>query len=171
MNTYISTPSNTAKLGVMHSNIQTAQRGPSLVGSEPTMHYSAHLWVSALAHYASQALWSSSFVCLFVCLQRFFYLKFYRNCRKTPRQHLSALEITINYLDILVKGHMRYNLKLKNQNYSPCKLLCSVPLFWTKHLCSRLITCYQLMYSIHNTKCFTQISEIKIHLTALAVKA
>ena len=31
-----STPSNTAKLGATHSNIQTAQRGPSLVGSEPT---------------------------------------------------------------------------------------------------------------------------------------
>ena len=35
--TYISTPGNTAKLGTAHSNIQTAQRGPSLVGSEPTM--------------------------------------------------------------------------------------------------------------------------------------
>ena len=28
----------TAKLGTAHSNIQTAQRGPSLVGSEPAMH-------------------------------------------------------------------------------------------------------------------------------------
>ena len=36
--TYMSTPGNTAKLGAKHSNIQTAQRGPSLVGSEPTMH-------------------------------------------------------------------------------------------------------------------------------------
>ena len=36
--TYMSTPGNTAKLGATHSNIQTAQRGPSLVGSEPTMH-------------------------------------------------------------------------------------------------------------------------------------
>ena len=36
--TYMSTPGNTAKLGTAHSNIQTAQRGPSLVGSEPTMH-------------------------------------------------------------------------------------------------------------------------------------
>ena len=36
--TDMSTPSNTAKLGTAHSNIQTAQRGPSLVGSEPTMH-------------------------------------------------------------------------------------------------------------------------------------
>ena len=35
---YMSTPGNTAKLGATHSNIQTAQRGPSLVGSEPTMH-------------------------------------------------------------------------------------------------------------------------------------
>ena len=35
---YMSTPGNTAKLGTAHSNIQTAQRGPSLVGSEPTMH-------------------------------------------------------------------------------------------------------------------------------------
>ena len=31
----MSTPGNTAKLGTVHSNIQTAQRGPSLVGSEP----------------------------------------------------------------------------------------------------------------------------------------
>ena len=37
--TYMSAPGNTAKLGTAHSNIQTAQRGPSLVGSEPTMHY------------------------------------------------------------------------------------------------------------------------------------
>ena len=36
--TYMSTPGNTAKLGSTDSNIQTAQRGPSLVGSEPTMH-------------------------------------------------------------------------------------------------------------------------------------
>ena len=33
---YMSTPGNTAKLGTAHSNIQTAQRGPSLVGSEPS---------------------------------------------------------------------------------------------------------------------------------------
>ena len=30
--TYMSTPGNTAKLGTAHSNIQTAQRGPSLPG-------------------------------------------------------------------------------------------------------------------------------------------
>ena len=36
--TYMSTPGNTAEQGTAHSNIQTAQRGPSLVGSEPTMH-------------------------------------------------------------------------------------------------------------------------------------
>ena len=36
--THMSNPGNTAKLGTAHSNIQTAQRGPSLVGSEPTMH-------------------------------------------------------------------------------------------------------------------------------------
>ena len=36
--TYMSTPGNTAKLGAILSNIQTAQRGPSLVGSEPTLH-------------------------------------------------------------------------------------------------------------------------------------
>ena len=36
--TYMSTPYNTAKLGATHSNIQTAQRGLSLIGSEPTMH-------------------------------------------------------------------------------------------------------------------------------------
>ena len=35
---YMSTPGNTAKLGTAHSNIQTAQRGPSVVGSEPAMH-------------------------------------------------------------------------------------------------------------------------------------
>ena len=39
---YMSTPGNTAKLGTAHSNIQTAQSVPSLVGSEPTMHESAH---------------------------------------------------------------------------------------------------------------------------------
>ena len=36
--TYMSTPGNTAKLEATHSNIQTAQSSPSLVGSEPTMH-------------------------------------------------------------------------------------------------------------------------------------
>ena len=36
--TYMSTPGNTAKLKAIHSNIQTAQSSPSLVGSEPTMH-------------------------------------------------------------------------------------------------------------------------------------
>ena len=36
--THMSTPGNTAKPRATHSNIQTAQRGPSLVGSEPTMH-------------------------------------------------------------------------------------------------------------------------------------
>ena len=36
--TYMGTPANTAKLATAHSNIQTAQRGPSLVGIEPTMH-------------------------------------------------------------------------------------------------------------------------------------
>ena len=35
--THMSTPGNTAKLGTAHSNIQTAQNNPSLVGSEPTM--------------------------------------------------------------------------------------------------------------------------------------
>ena len=39
MNTYMSTPGNTAKLGATQSNIQTAQSSPSvLVGSEATMH-------------------------------------------------------------------------------------------------------------------------------------
>ena len=46
--TYMSTPGNTAKLGATHSSIQTAQRGPSLVGSEPAMHKSVHNWVSTL---------------------------------------------------------------------------------------------------------------------------
>ena len=36
--THMSTPGNTAKLGTAHSNIQAAQRGLSLVGSELTMH-------------------------------------------------------------------------------------------------------------------------------------
>ena len=35
---HMSTPGNTVKLGAIHRSIQTAQRGPSLVGSEPTMH-------------------------------------------------------------------------------------------------------------------------------------
>ena len=37
MNTYMSAPGNTTKLGTAHSNIQTAQSRPTLVGSEPTM--------------------------------------------------------------------------------------------------------------------------------------
>ena len=41
--THMSTPGNTAKLGTAHSNIQTAQRGTSLVESEPAMHLSAYL--------------------------------------------------------------------------------------------------------------------------------
>ena len=32
----MSTPGNTAKLGIAHSNIQTAQSVPSLVGIEPS---------------------------------------------------------------------------------------------------------------------------------------
>ena len=36
--TYMSTPGNTAKLGAIHSNIQTAQSNPSLVGGKPKMH-------------------------------------------------------------------------------------------------------------------------------------
>ena len=36
--THMSTPCNTAKLGATHSNIQTAQSSPPLVGSETTMH-------------------------------------------------------------------------------------------------------------------------------------
>ena len=36
--THTSTPCDTAKLGTAHSNIQTAQSNPSLVGSEPTIH-------------------------------------------------------------------------------------------------------------------------------------
>ena len=51
--THMSTPGNTAKLGTAHSNIQTEQSNPSLVGSEPTMHWSAHYRVSTLTHYAS----------------------------------------------------------------------------------------------------------------------
>ena len=46
---HMSTPGNTAKLGTAHSNIQTAQRGPFLVGSEPAMHYSAYYQVSILS--------------------------------------------------------------------------------------------------------------------------
>ena len=53
--TYMSTPGNTAKPRAIHSNIQTGQRSPSMVGSEPTMHKSAHHWVSTLTHYVSQA--------------------------------------------------------------------------------------------------------------------
>ena len=36
--TCISTPGNTAKTRAIHSNTQTAQSNPSLVGCEPTMH-------------------------------------------------------------------------------------------------------------------------------------
>ena len=36
--THMSTPGNTAKLGTAHNNIQTAQRNPSLEGSENTLH-------------------------------------------------------------------------------------------------------------------------------------
>ena len=36
--THMSTTGNTAKLETRHSNIQTVQSNPSLVGSEPTMH-------------------------------------------------------------------------------------------------------------------------------------
>ena len=39
---YMNTPGNTTKLRTIHSNIQTAQSSPSLVGIEPTMHSSAH---------------------------------------------------------------------------------------------------------------------------------
>ena len=35
---YMSTPGNTAKLGIVNSNIQTAQSCPSLVGSKTIMH-------------------------------------------------------------------------------------------------------------------------------------
>ena len=52
---YTSTLGNTGKLGTARNNIQTAQSSPTLVGSEPTMLYSAHYRVTALAHYASQA--------------------------------------------------------------------------------------------------------------------
>ena len=37
MSTYMRTPGSTAKVGAIHSNIQTAQSSPSLVGSEPIM--------------------------------------------------------------------------------------------------------------------------------------
>ena len=38
MNTYISTPCNTAKLGTAaHSNNQTAESSPTLIGSESTI--------------------------------------------------------------------------------------------------------------------------------------
>ena len=45
----MSTPGNRANLGATHSNIQTAQRGPSLVGTDLF-----GKWVSTLTHYASQ---------------------------------------------------------------------------------------------------------------------
>ena len=40
----MSTPGNTAWVGVTHNNIQTAQRGPSLVGDGPTMPARHKLW-------------------------------------------------------------------------------------------------------------------------------
>ena len=45
--TYMSTPGNTAKPRAIHSNIQTAQSGPSLVGSEPQQCISQHTTESA----------------------------------------------------------------------------------------------------------------------------
>ena len=53
--THMSTPGNTAKLGTAHSNIQTAQRGPSLVGSEPAMHWSVGVKITL------PFLWGSGF--------------------------------------------------------------------------------------------------------------
>ena len=50
----MSAPGNTTKLGTALINIQTAESCLFLDGIEPTMHYSAYYWVSALSHYASQ---------------------------------------------------------------------------------------------------------------------
>ena len=72
--THMSTPGNTAKLGTAHSNIQTAQSSPSLVGSEPTLHLSAHHWVSTLTHYASQAcMYLSRFSVIFIDWKTIYY--------------------------------------------------------------------------------------------------
>ena len=57
---------NTAKLGTAHNNIQTAQSSPSLVGSEPTKHLSAHYWVSTLTHYTSQAYINNSSITIMI---------------------------------------------------------------------------------------------------------
>ena len=46
----MNTPSNTAKLGTALNNIQTAQRGPSLVGSELIQCISQHTTESAHLH-------------------------------------------------------------------------------------------------------------------------
>ena len=46
MNTYMST-----KLRAIHSNMQTAQSSPSLVGCVPTVHYTACYCVSTLTHF------------------------------------------------------------------------------------------------------------------------
>ena len=48
MNVHMSTPGNTARLGTVHSNIQTAQSCPYLDGIEPTMHIIQHNTESAL---------------------------------------------------------------------------------------------------------------------------
>ena len=45
----MSTPGNTSMLGTAHSNIQTAQSCPTLVGIEPSMYYYQHSTESA--HY------------------------------------------------------------------------------------------------------------------------
>ena len=66
--TYMSTPGNTAKLGATHSNIHTAQRGPSLVGSEPlvsillsqhSIHYASQVPRSHDISYVGPPLWGS----------------------------------------------------------------------------------------------------------------
>ena len=51
---YMSTLGSTAKPRATHSNIQTAQSSPSLVGSEPTMHLVSTLLsqhINPLCHY------------------------------------------------------------------------------------------------------------------------
>ena len=52
---YMSTPGNTAKLGATHSNMQTAQRRPSLVGTETYNALVSAQLSQHSTHYASQA--------------------------------------------------------------------------------------------------------------------
>ena len=78
--TYMSPSGNTAKLGATHSNIQTAQRAPSLVGSEPTMHWSAHYWVSSLYSLCQPGMIDIQSIYLSIYLSIYILIKLWSSC-------------------------------------------------------------------------------------------